>query len=125
MQCIGIVTSGLGEASFWVKKIEDVFMKKINKNLFYGTLNIKLGTEFIINNPTFEIKKEEYGGSEDLLFLKCKVLGVESYIIRTNSNNTKGMGAHSLNIIEVISDVNFRQNFKLKDNDMIKLEIGE
>lgn len=60
MKYSGIVTSGSGEASYWVKKIENACMKKINTKLFYGTLNIKLNQDFKIEKADFIIKKEEF-----------------------------------------------------------------
>jgi len=120
----GKLTRGLGEASYWVKKIEDVFIDKTNKKLFYGTLNIKLNQEFILNNEDFKILKKEFNGTEDLFFKECKLLGEIAYIIRTRSNNTKDLGHHPLNIIEVISGTNFRQKYNLKDEDEIIIEIG-
>lgn len=125
MKYRGNITSGLGEASYWVKKIEDIFFDKVNKKLFYGTLNIRLTEDLILYNEDFVILKEEFNGTEDLFFKKCKLLGEVAYIIRTRSNNTKDIGHHPLNIIEIIAETNFREKYNLKNEDEIIIEIGE
>ena len=43
------------------------------------------------------------------------VLGHTSYILRPEKT------AHKTNIIEIVSDVNFREKYKLKDEDVIKI----
>ena len=66
MQLIGKVTSGIGTAKMWVSKIEEIFVKRTGVKLFYGTLNIKLDKDFIIE-PDWIIKPEEFGGTQNVL----------------------------------------------------------
>ena len=54
----GKVKKGLGDAFFWVKKIEDIFYKKTNMNLFYGTLNVELEKPYELENHWI-IEKED------------------------------------------------------------------
>lgn len=113
----GKVKEGLGDANFWVKKIENVFYEKTNmKKLFYGTLNIELASPYELKN-VWTIGKEEYGGTQDVYVQECKVLEKEAYIVRAQQT------AHEPNVIEIISDVKFRDCFNLKDEDNIKVEI--
>lgn len=114
MVLVGKIKKGLGNANFWVKKIEDIFWKKENIKLFYGTLNVCLEEPYEPQNYSV-IKKEEYGGQQDVLVQKCEVLGHTSYILRPEKT------AHKTNIIEIVSDVNFREKYKLKDEDVIKI----
>ena len=44
---------------------------------------------------------------------ECKILGHKSYILRTDKNMSENRD-HPLNLIEVISDVNFREKYNLK-----------
>lgn len=118
----GKVTSGIGEASFWVAKIKDIFKEKTNMELYLGTLNIKLKEKYEIKDNYILIHKEEYGGTQELYVQPCKVLGHSAYIIRTE-NNASGKGDHPLDLIEILSDINFRKTYKLKDNDLIKVEV--
>lgn len=51
----GKVKSGLGNASYWVEKIDKIFNEKFGMKLFYGTLNIELEKPYKIgarNNAT-------------------------------------------------------------------------
>lgn len=112
----GKVKKGLGDAFFWVKKIEDIFYKKTNMNLFYGTLNVELQKPYELEN-SFTIKKEEYGGTQDVYVQECKILEKQAYIVRAEKT------AHTSNIIEIVSDVKLRENFNLQDEDTINIEI--
>ena len=121
MDLEGIVIDGLGKAKYWVKKISTVFKDKTNFNLTFGTLNIKLDKPYIIN-PDFIIAKEEFGGTENVLVKKCEIFGKEAYIVRAEKNQ-KNNGDHGLNIIEIVGDVNFRETYKLKNNQKIKIAL--
>lgn len=112
----GKVKKGLGDAYFWVKKIEDIFYKKTKMKLFYGTLNIELEKPYELENYWI-IKKEEYGGTQDVYVQECKILDKKVYIVRAKKT------AHSSNVIEIVSDIKLRQNFNLKDNDIIQIEL--
>ena len=112
----GKVKQGLRNASFWVKKIEDIFYKKTGMKLFYGTLNIELEEPYELENYWI-IKKEEYGGTQDVYVQECKILDKQAYIVRSEKT------AHTSNVIEIVSDIKLRENFSLNDNDNINVEI--
>lgn len=112
----GTVKKGLGDASFWVKKIEDVFYKKTNMKLFYGTLNVELEEPYNLGN-CWLIRKDEYGGTQDVCVQECNILNKKSYIVRAEQT------AHSSNVIEIVSNIKLRENFNLKDEDNIVIEI--
>lgn len=113
---------GYGNASFWMKKAEKSLEKKIGKKLFNGTLNIKLEQDYILTGNLNVLHKEEYGGTQEVYIKECLVLGHKSFIVRTEKNSTKN-GDHPLSLIEIVSDVNFRKKYNLKDNDKIRVEI--
>ncbi len=119
----GKVKSGFGNASFWMEKISKAFENKYKIKPFLGTLNVKLDGEYILNTNE-KILAHEYGGDFDVLVSNCKVLGNKSYILRTEKNNTKD-GDHSLDIIEIVSNVNFRKTYNLKDGDIIEIELDK
>lgn len=111
-----------GEAKFWMKKAEIAFYNKTGMNMFHGTLNIELDREYNLNGKIEVLHKEEYGGVQEVYLQECNILGHKSYILRTDKNMT-GKGDHPLNIIEIISDINFRKTYGLKDGDKIEVEI--
>ena len=121
MKIEGIIVAGLGIAKYWVGKVNEILDKKTGIKMFLGTLNVKLDTEFLVD-PDFIIKKEEYGGTENVLVKKCKVFSKEAFIVRAEKNQN-GTGEHSLNIIEIVSDINFRNTYNLNNNDKVEIEI--
>lgn len=116
MILIGKVKTGLGNANYWIKKIEEIFEKKTGIKLFYGTLNIELEKPYIIKKDIVLLGKE-YGGTQEVYIQNCKVLENKSFIIR--SSNTD----HPETVIEIVSDVNFRKKYNLKDGDLVKVFI--
>lgn len=112
----GKVKKGLGNASFWVEKIEKVFYEKTGMRLFYGTLNIELEQPYEFENYWI-IKQEEYGGTQNVFVQKCKIYDIESYIVRAEKT------AHKSNVIEIVSNIKFREKLSLKDNDTINVVI--
>ncbi len=122
MILIGKVKTGLGEGSFWMKKAEEAFEKKIGLKMFNGTLNIELDKDFILEGKMDIMSKDEYGGTQNIFIKECNILGHKSYIIRTDKNVSENRD-HPLNILEIISDVNFRKEYNLKDGDEIKILI--
>lgn len=121
MELEGSITSGIGTAKMWVGKIEKVFENKTGVKLFHGTLNIKLEKDYIVK-PDWIIKPEEYGGTERVLVKSCKILDNEAYIVRAEKNQ-KGKGEHNLQIIEIVSNINFRKTYELTDEKKITIQI--
>jgi len=121
MKLRGEVISGIGTAKMWVSKIEEIFHRETKMKVFHGTLNIKLEKDYVIQ-PDWIIKPEEFGGTENVLVKKCKILNNEAYIVRAEKNQ-KGQGDHNLKIIEIVSDINYREQYKLKDMDKVEIEI--
>ena len=118
----GKVTSGLGEAKFWIKKAEKAFENKIGIKLYHGTLNLELEQDYILKDNILVLHKEEYGGSQEVYVQQCKIFKHLAYILRTEKNSTKD-GDHPLNLIEIISDINLREKYNLKDGDLVDIEI--
>ena len=117
MELKGRIKSGLGNARIWVEKASKIFEEKYNMKLFLGTLNVELNDEIILDDEE-KILPHEYGGEFDVLVKKCRILGHKAYILRTEKNNTKN-GDHPLNIIEIVTDINMRKTYNLKDEDEI------
>ena len=117
----GKVKTGLGEGSSWMKMAKDIFKKKYHIDVFLGTLNVELEEDIYISENE-KILPDEYGGNLNVLVQKCKINGKLGYIVRTEKNNTKN-GDHPLNIVEVVSDVNFRDTYGLRDGDLVNVII--
>lgn len=118
----GQVVSGLGEASIWVKKIKKVFQEKMEMELFEGTLNIDLNYKYLLGTDVINFAPNEYGGTQEVLVKECTVLGNKAYILRTKANENEE-GTQPINIIEIVSNFNFRKKYNLKDGDKIEIII--
>ena len=112
----GKIISGMGNAAFWVKRIEELFLKKEGIKLFHGTLNIKLDKDYKLNHYWI-IEPEEYGGMQNVYVQKCKVMGNESYIVRAERT------IHKEDVIEIVSNIHFRKKYNLKNDDEIEIII--
>lgn len=127
MTLTGNVVSGIGTAKMWVKKIEDVFQEKLDIKLFSGTLNIKLKEAYTVK-PDLIIAPEEFGGTQNVFVQECNIKNQKNgqtqkaFIVRAEKNANK-KGDHDTNIVEIVSDINFREKYNLKDNDNISIEI--
>ena len=117
----GKIVKGLGKAKTFVNMMEKSFYEKTNVHLYSGTLNVKLENEYELK-VDYLIKPEEYGGTFNVQVQKCEIFGNTSYIVRSEKN-TKEEGDYKKDIIEIVSDVNFREKYNLKDGDEINVQI--
>lgn len=118
----GIIKSGLGQGEYWINKFNPIFIKKKGIELFPGTLNIEVEKPYEIKDDFQSVQGVEYGGTEEVLIKECRILGEKAFIVRPRRNNEEN-GDHPLNIIEIVSDVNFREKYNLKDNDSVEIYI--
>lgn len=121
MNLNGNITTGIGTAKMWVSKIEKIFYEKTGIKVFHGTLNVKLENDYVIN-PDWIIKPEEYGGTQNVLVKKCKIKDNIAYIVRAEKIQI-GQGDHNIKIIEIVSNINFREKYNLKDGEDVTIQI--
>lgn len=117
----GRVVKGLGIANKFINMMDEVFYKKTNIHLYPGTLNVKLDNQYNLNID-YLIKPKEYGGTFNVQIQKCEVLGEVAYIVRSEKN-TKVDGDYNQDIIEIVSDINFREKYNLKDGELLEIII--
>lgn len=119
----GKVIEGMGKAKVFVNMMKDIFYKKTNMRLYLGTLNIELKEPYDLKATT-TIKAEEYGGRYDVQVQECNLLGNKAYIVRSEKN-LKEESDYEKNIIEIVSNINFREKYNLKDEDLVKIQISD
>jgi riboflavin kinase, archaea type len=120
----GIIVEGIGQGKYYVslKEYKKQFKEKLDINPFAGTLNIKVKLnkkkEFLENKNMILIngfiKKNRTFG--DILAYKVRIKNIVCSIIIPKRTS------HEENIIEIISNFNLREKFKLKTNDEIIIE---
>lgn len=119
----GKVIKGIGKAKVFVNMMKDIFYQKTNIELFPGTLNVELNKPYDLK-PTYIIKSEEYGGKYNVQVQECTLLGNKAYIVRSEKNLQKE-GDYDKNIIEIVSDINFRKKYNLNDGKTLEISIVE
>ena len=119
----GKVVKGIGRARVFVNMMKDIFNQKTNMDLDSGTLNIKLNRPYELK-PTDIIKAEEYGGKYNVQVQECTLLEHKAYIVRSEKN-LKEESDYEKNIIEIVSDINFREKYKLKNEDKIEVWVHD
>ena len=117
----GKVIEGMGKAKIFVNMMKEVFYKTTNMRLYPGTLNIELEEPYDLKT-TYTIKAKEYGGKYDVQVQECTLLEHKAYIVRSEKN-LKEESDYEKNIIEIVSNINFRDKHNLKDGDLVKIQI--
>jgi riboflavin kinase, archaea type len=129
LEVIGTVFSGLGEGAYYVslKGYKRQFLSKLGFEPFPGTMNLRLnlpvyrkirrdlGSMRGIHIDGFKDGKRTFGGAECFkAMLNENVEGAVLVIERTIHDDT---------IMELISPVNLRKHFRLKDGDDLEISI--
>ena len=129
LEVVGIVFSGLGEGAYYIsmKGYKKQFVAKLGFEPFPGTMNLRLELPIYrkvrrdletmrgIHIDGFKDGKRSFGGAECFkAILNDKVEGAVLVIERTIHDDT---------VLEIISPLNLRRQFRLKDGDEMKVEI--
>lgn len=121
----GSVVSGIGEGQYYISQPEYMsqFIKKLNFEPYPGTLNVKL------DNSNITIK-QQLSHCEEIIIdgftkegrtfgsVKCyliKMNGVKCAIIIPERSH------YPSDLLEIISPINLRKEFELKDKDNVKI----
>src|SRR5579862_8710961 len=127
LSVVGTVFSGLGEGAYYIsmKGYKKQFVSKLGFEPFPGTMNLRLdspvyrkvrrdlGSMKGIHIDGFKDGKRTFGGAECFrALLNGKVEGAVLIIERTTHDDT---------VLEIISPVNLRNHFKLKDGDELNV----
>ena len=114
--------TGVGNFSFWIEKLQEHYQNKTGMQLFPGTLNIQLDEPFDLPQNRARLEGEEYGGIVSVNIVPCKILDQEAVILRTDKADRE---PQSKSIIEVACEVKLREKHKLKDGDVVEVEVAD
>jgi len=129
LEITGTVFSGLGEGAYYIsmKGYKKQFLAKLGFEPFPGTMNLRLDSPVYrkvrrdletmkgIHIDGFKDGKRTFGGAECFRArLNGKVEGAVLIIERTIHDDT---------VLEIISPVNLRRQFKLQDGDKMEVSI--
>lgn len=124
----GKVTSGIGDLSFRMNTVEgllDAYYKKTGLSLVPGSLNVELDQIWSMPQNCIRLEKEEYSGKVSVSLLACKIFDTKAFIVRTDKVEAGQISTHPKNIIEIISDIKFRDKYNLKDGDQVEIILYE
>ena len=125
MKLIGQVKTGKNDFSFWMKKLASYYTTKTGMVFFPGTLNIHLvDCKYYFPQNCLRLEKNEYGGTVSVSMTKCRILGKDAYILRTDSDTGKE-GYSPEQILEIATDTKLRNEFNLQDGDMVIVEVND
>jgi len=131
LEIVGTVFSGLGEGAYYIslKGYKRQFLSKLGFEPFPGTMNLRLDLPVYrkvrqdlqtmkgVHIDGFKDGKRTFGGAECFkAILDGKAEGAVLIIERT---------IHDDSVLELISPVNLRKQFKLRDGDKMTVEISQ
>jgi len=111
----------VGNFAYWLAKLEPYYARQTGMRLFPGTLNVHL-TSGSYQTPTnaLRLEKEEYDGRVSVSIVPCKIAGRKAFILRPDTDTGKH-GDPPERILEIATDVNLRDTYKLKDGDIVEI----
>lgn len=126
MEIKGKIISGMGKGTYFMS--QDIYVKQFQEKLqfkpFVGTLNIKI--EENQRNKMMKIPHEKFGlipGKDkfgDVKYIKAvlnkKIFGALVFPAKTK---------HTEDVLEFISNENLRKSLKLKDDDLVLVDIED
>lgn len=121
----GEIRTGVGNFSYWLDKLEPYYTRKTGMLLFRGTLNVHLiSGSYRTPTSALRLEKEEYGGRVSVSIVPCKIFGRKAFILRPDTDTGK-RGDPPERILEITTNVNLRDTYKLKDGDVLEVEVSE
>jgi riboflavin kinase, archaea type len=120
----GKVVSGVMSFSYWMKKLEIYYAEKTGMNLFPGTLNVELDQAYRLPEKRIRLEKEEYGGAVSVNIVSCRIFDRRAFILRTDKADSE-QGHPGKSLIEIACDVKLRDQYNLKDGDIVEVEVPE
>jgi len=121
----GEIRTGKANFSYWLDKLALYYTRKTGLRLFPGTLNVHLSTgSYPTPAKALRLEKEEYGGRVSVSIVSCKIFGRKAFILRPDTDTGKH-GDPPDKILEIATDVNLRDTYRLKDGDIVEVEVTE
>ena len=120
----GIVKSGLGEGAYYIKVYSKKLQEKLGFKPYSGTLNIK--TPMLGGFGSYATSTIDSFSENDRVFGTARLISVK---LSRGSQHEDCYAilperTHHKNELELISEKNLRSVLKLKDGDIVKIEVS-
>jgi len=124
----GKVQAGFGKASHWLNLFNVAYSEKLGISVFPGSLNIALDQVFDWFDARYEAHRiwfgrEEYCGERDILLLPCELVSLDHRRAFLWTPTTAARDRRDPWIVEVVSDLNLRNQFGLQDGDVVEIRV--
>ena len=124
----GKVQAGFGKASHWLNLFNVAYSEKLGISVFPGSLNIALDQVFDWFDARYEAHRiwfgrEEYCGERDILLLPCELVSLDHRRAFLWTPTTAARDRRDPWVVEVVSDVNLRDQFGLQDGDVVEIRV--
>ena len=121
----GEVRSGKGDFSYWIEKLEAYYTRKTGMRLYPGTLNLHLIDDvYQLPGNCIRLDKDEYGGMVSVSLAPCTVFDRTAFILRTDTDTGKH-GDPPESILEIATDVRLRDEYNLRDGDIVEVKVPD
>ena len=124
----GKVQAGFGKASHWLNLFNVAYSEKLGISVFPGSLNIALDHVFDWFDARYGAHRiwfgrEEYGGERDILLLPCQLVSLGHRRAFLWTPTTAAKDRRDPWVVEVVSDLNLRNQFGLQDGDVVEIRV--
>ena len=124
----GKVQAGFGNASHWLNLFNVAYSEKLGISVFPGSLNIALDHVFDWFDARYGAHRiwfgrEEYGGERDILLLPCQLVSLGHRRAFLWTPTTAARDRPDPWVVEVVSDINLRDQFGLQDGDVVEITV--
>ena len=111
-----------------MKLFNVAYSEKLGISVFPGSLNIALDHVFDWFDARYEAHRiwfgrEEYGGERDILLLPCELVSLDHRRTFLWTPTTAARDRRDPWVVEVVSDVNLRDQFGLQDGDVVEIRV--
>ena len=126
----GKLVSGKGTGARFVSLpiYDAIFAKYFENKIYHGTLNLELQPEYIeildqkfetcLTYPSMTYNGKTYGGIK-IIKIKIKYQNSKSIGLAVRPHKS----THNLNILEIVSDINFRDTLNIKNGEILEFEL--
>jgi riboflavin kinase len=118
----------MGNFSYWIEKLQEHYLRKTGVRFYPGTLNVRLDAPYSLSKRVIRLEASEYGGTVSVNMVPCVIRvhgrneAQQAFLLRTDANE-EGRGHHPKTIVEIACDVRLREHFRLRDGDLVEIEI--
>ncbi|MCP3966327.1 MAG: DUF120 domain-containing protein [Lentisphaerae bacterium] len=110
----------MGNLTYWMVKLKDIYVQKLGREMYPGSLNIELPEPIDFPQSKIRIEPCESANTVGVSITKCTINGHSAFALRTDKNDS-GSGDHPKTILEIISEVRLRDHLDLKDSDIVEV----